>query len=118
MARVHISIPDDVYEAVRAAGFDLSAIATAALRSELDRRATLAALDAHLADLEHELGPIPSEDADAARRWADKVLGPATTRTDTLRHLAGHPFTREEALAMRGANAIAELPGDVEPGVG
>jgi Arc/MetJ family transcription regulator len=31
-----------------------------------------------------------------------------------LRHLAGQPMTREEALAMRGANAIAEplpLPG-------
>jgi Arc/MetJ family transcription regulator len=26
-----------------------------------------------------------------------------------LRHLAGQPMTREEALAMRGANAIAEL---------
>ena len=27
-----------------------------------------------------------------------------------LRHLAGQPMTREEALAMRGANATAELP--------
>jgi Arc/MetJ family transcription regulator len=36
------------------------------------------------------------------------------TKTDAvdlaLRHLAGQPMTREEALAMRGANAIAELP--------
>ena len=32
-----------------------------------------------------------------------------------LRHLAGQPMTREEALAMRGANAIAELPADVQP---
>lgn len=30
-----------------------------------------------------------------------------------LRHLAGQPMTREEALAMQGANAIAELPVDV-----
>lgn len=29
-----------------------------------------------------------------------------------LRHLAGQPMTREEALAMRGAHAIAEPPGD------
>ncbi|MCL4148889.1 UNVERIFIED_CONTAM: hypothetical protein GTU68_060017 [Idotea baltica] len=29
-----------------------------------------------------------------------------------LRHLAGQPMTREEALAMRGANAIDELPAD------
>ena len=29
-----------------------------------------------------------------------------------LRHLAGQPMTREEALAMRGAHAIAEPTGD------
>lgn len=32
-----------------------------------------------------------------------------------LRHLAGQPMTREEALAMRGANAIAERPADARP---
>jgi Arc/MetJ family transcription regulator len=32
-----------------------------------------------------------------------------------LRYLAGQPMTREEALAMGGANAIAELPADVPP---
>jgi Arc/MetJ family transcription regulator len=30
-----------------------------------------------------------------------------------LRHLAGQPMTREEALAMEGANAIDELPAEV-----
>lgn len=29
-----------------------------------------------------------------------------------LRHLAGQPMTREEALAMRGAHAIEDPPGD------
>lgn len=29
-----------------------------------------------------------------------------------LRRLAGEPMTREEALAMRGAKAIAEIPAD------
>lgn len=29
-----------------------------------------------------------------------------------LRHLAGQPMTREEALAMRGAHAIEEIPTD------
>jgi Arc/MetJ family transcription regulator len=33
-----------------------------------------------------------------------------------LRHLAGQPMTREEALAMRGAHAIDALPTDVPPG--
>jgi Arc/MetJ family transcription regulator len=32
-----------------------------------------------------------------------------------LRHLAGQPLSREEALAMRGANSLADLPADVGP---
>jgi Arc/MetJ family transcription regulator len=32
-----------------------------------------------------------------------------------LRHLAGQPMTRQEAMAMRGARAIEEPPGDVPP---
>lgn len=42
------------------------------------------------------------------------------TKTDAvdlaLRHLAGQPMTREEALAMRGAGAILEPPADASPG--
>ena len=41
------------------------------------------------------------------------------TKTDAvdlaLRHLAGQPMTREEALAMRGAGAILEPPPDTTP---
>jgi Arc/MetJ family transcription regulator len=33
-----------------------------------------------------------------------------------LRHLAGQPMTREEALAMRGSRAIGNLPADDGPG--
>jgi Arc/MetJ family transcription regulator len=32
-----------------------------------------------------------------------------------LRHLAGQPMAREEALAMRGARAIGDVPTDVAP---
>jgi len=32
-----------------------------------------------------------------------------------LRHLAGLPMSREEALAMRGAHAIDEPPADAPP---
>lgn len=32
-----------------------------------------------------------------------------------LRHLAGQPMTRDEALAMRGARAVDEVPQDVPP---
>lgn len=41
------------------------------------------------------------------------------TKTDAvdlaLRHLAGQPMTREEALAMRGARATDEIPVDAGP---
>jgi Arc/MetJ family transcription regulator len=32
-----------------------------------------------------------------------------------LRHLAGQPMSHDEALAMRGAHAIDEVPVDVRP---
>jgi len=32
-----------------------------------------------------------------------------------LRHLAGQPMSREEALAMHGAHAIDEVPADTLP---
>ena len=32
-----------------------------------------------------------------------------------LRHLAGQPMTREQALAMRGSNAIGKIPPDTPP---
>ncbi len=41
------------------------------------------------------------------------------TKTDAvelaLRHLAGQPMTRDEALAMRGAHAMGETPSGVDP---
>lgn len=49
------------------------------------------------------------------------IMGRYGLRTKTaavdlaLRHLAGQPMTRAEALAMRGARAIAEPPVDVPP---
>lgn len=53
-------------------------------------------------------------------RWLDLHPQPETW-TDlavvdlALRHLAGQPMTRAEALAMEGAHAIAEPPPDVPP---
>jgi Arc/MetJ family transcription regulator len=32
-----------------------------------------------------------------------------------LRHLAGQPMTREQALSMRGAHAIGDVPADAAP---
>lgn len=43
-------------------------------------------------------------------------VGTKTEAVDlALRHLAGQPMSREEALAMRGARAMDEPPLDVAP---
>ena len=79
MARVNITVPDEVVAAARAAGLNVSRVATAALTDELDRLAKIDALDAYLAELEAEFGPpTPEESADAAL-WAER-LDAASTR--------------------------------------
>ncbi len=77
MARVTITVPDDLLEQARAAGLNVSRLASTALAEELDRRAKLAELDAYLAELDAEFGPVPTDEVIAARAWADRVL-PAT----------------------------------------
>lgn len=53
--------------------------------------------------------------------YLDTIMDRYGVRTKTeavelaLRHLAGQPMTREEALAMRGARAIGEIPADAPP---
>jgi Arc/MetJ family transcription regulator len=55
-------------------------------------------------------------------RYLEAVMQRFGLRTKTeavdlaLRHLAGQPMSREEALGMRGANAIDEVPDDEGPG--
>jgi hypothetical protein len=74
MARVNITLPDDLLNQARSAGLNVSRLAAAALAEELDRRAKLNELDAYLADLDKELGPVPQHELRAARDWADAVL--------------------------------------------
>lgn len=74
MARVNITVPDDLLDRARAAGLNVSRLTASALSEELDRRAKIAALDSYLQELEAELGPISSGEQDAAQQWADRVL--------------------------------------------
>jgi hypothetical protein len=74
MARVNITLPDDLLSQARAAGLNVSRLAAAALAEELDRRAKLNELDAYLADLDNELGPVPQHELKAAREWADAIV--------------------------------------------
>ena len=74
MARVNITLPDDLLNQAKAAGLNVSRLAAAALAEELDRRAKVNELDAYLADLDNELGPVPQHELKAAREWADAIL--------------------------------------------
>lgn len=85
MSRVNITVPDEVMAQARAAGLNVSRVATAALIDDLDKRAKVEALDAYLARLETELGPIPDDELAAANAWADRVLAPHPTRSTQKR---------------------------------
>ncbi len=55
------------------------------------------------------------------QEYVEAIMDRYRLRTKTaavdlaLRHLAGQPMTREEALAMEGAHAIGEIPPDRPP---
>lgn len=73
MARVNVSIPDDVIERARAGGLNVSRIATSALEQALEKQLKIAMVDEYLAELEAELGPIPQADLDRAQAWLDSA---------------------------------------------
>ncbi len=75
MARVNITIPDDLFARAKAAGLNVSRISAEGLSEELDRRAKIAALDDYLGELEVALGPVPADEEAAAREWADRAFG-------------------------------------------
>ncbi len=81
MARINITVPDEVLGRAKAAGLNVSQLAASALVEELDRRGKIAELDRYLAELDVELGPIPAEDEHSARKWADAALGAAEAST-------------------------------------
>lgn len=80
MARVNITVPDDLFQQARSAGLNVSQLAQRAVSTELGRLAKIAELDAYLADLETELGPTTEAERADARSWADGLLGPGKGR--------------------------------------
>jgi Post-segregation antitoxin CcdA len=71
MARVNITVPDEVIIRAREAKLNISRITTAALVEELNRLVKRTELDAYLAELEAERGPITEEEAAEGRAWLD-----------------------------------------------
>lgn len=80
MARVNITVPDDLYRQARDAGLNISQLAQRAVAAELSRLAKIAELDAYLAELETELGPTTEAERAEATRWADGLLSPRRDR--------------------------------------
>lgn len=73
MPRTSLLLPDDLQDAARAAGLNVSEIARRAIEAELDRRTRHDELLAYLDDLDRELGPpTAAETADAAE-WVDSI---------------------------------------------
>lgn len=83
MARVNITIPEELLSQARAAGLNVSRLAAAAVAEELDRLTKIAELDTYLAELEAELGPIGDQEMAAAREWADQLSTGSGPHTST-----------------------------------
>lgn len=75
MARVNITVPDDLIAQAKSSGLNVSRLASQALTEELDRRAKVASLAEYLRELDAELGAPSAEEQDAARAWADRAFG-------------------------------------------
>lgn len=75
MARVNITMPDELHTQAKRAGLNISQVAQQAVAAESARQAKVAELDAYLAELDAEMGPISDRDRAEAKAWADKVLG-------------------------------------------
>jgi hypothetical protein len=85
MARVNITLPDDLLNQARTARLNVSRLAAAAVAEELDRRVKLSELDSYLADLDSQLGPVPQHELRAAREWADAALPAGRDGSDRAR---------------------------------
>jgi post-segregation antitoxin (ccd killing protein) len=80
MARVNITVPDELFDEAKRSRLNISHIAQQALAAELTRLDKIAMLDAYLAELDAELGPISDTERAEAATWADRVLGPSNQR--------------------------------------
>lgn len=88
MARVNISIPDQLLVHAKGAGLNISQLAAKAISDELNRRSKREAFKAYLDELEAELGPVSPEEAAEAEEWAERVLGPRPAEGESKRRSA------------------------------
>lgn len=73
MSRVNVTIPDQVIDAARERGINVSAIAAAALEAELARLDSVERMRADLDELDVEVGSVSPEEAVAAADWVTSM---------------------------------------------
>ena len=74
MARVNITLPDDLLARARDAGLNVSAAAAAGVAAELDRLDKLAELDRYLAEVEAERGAATEAELAEAEACLDRAF--------------------------------------------
>lgn len=77
MARVNISLPDELHRRAKEEGINISKLTQQALTDELEKLDKIAAVDRYLAELEAEEGPPDPKKMAEAEAWADRMFGPA-----------------------------------------
>jgi len=75
MARVNISLPDELHRRAKEAGLNISKLTRGAIVEELERIAKIAAIDELIAEMEAEQGPPTAEEQERARAWIEQVYG-------------------------------------------
>lgn len=80
MARMNISLPDDLVRRAKETGVNVSHLARKALEEEFDRLDKIAAVDQYLAEVEAEQGPITPEEEARAQAFYERIYGPGESR--------------------------------------
>jgi hypothetical protein len=74
MARVNISLPDELYRQAKEVGLNISGLARKAIAKELDDRAKIAAAYELVDEMEHEFGSPTAEELAVAKKRVDRIL--------------------------------------------
>lgn len=74
MARVNISLPDDLYRQAKEAGLNVSGLARRAIAQELSDRAKIAAAYELVDEMEKEFGPPTPEQVAEAEKWVSGII--------------------------------------------
>jgi Arc/MetJ family transcription regulator len=80
MARVNITVPDELLDRARAADLNISRVTAAAVAEELDRLTKIYELDRYLAELDVVLGPVPQSERDEAKALVARMRATPSVR--------------------------------------